>query len=93
LVNGRKIKCLAVIDEFTRESLKIQVERSIASSNVLETILQLFLDRGIPEFIRSDNGSEFVAEKLRNFLKDIGVKTAYMTPGSPWGNGYIEGRF
>jgi transposase InsO family protein len=90
LADGRKIKCLAIMDEFTRESLKIQVERSITSSNVLEAISQLFLSRGIPEFVRSDNGSEFIAEKLRNFLKDVGVKTAYITPGSPWENGFIE---
>ena len=90
LANGRKIKCLTVIDEFTRESLAIRVERTINSKHVLDTISELFLTRGIPEYIRSDNGSEFTEKMLRKFIEDVGAKTAYITPGSPWENGFIE---
>ena len=90
LANGRKIKMLTVIDEFTRESLAIRVERTINSKHVLDTISNLFLTRGIPDYIRSDNGSEFTAKMLQKFIQDVGVKTAYITPGSPWENGFIE---
>jgi transposase InsO family protein len=90
LADGRKYKCLTVMDEFTKESLKIQVERSIASRHVLEALSDLFLLRGIPVFIRSDNGSEFIAKTVQDFIKDVGAKTAYITPGSPWENGFIE---
>lgn len=85
-----KIKCLTVIDEFTRESLAIRGERMINSKHVLDTISELFLIRGIPEYIRSDNGSEFTEKMLRKFIEDVGAKTAYITPGSPWKNGFIE---
>ena len=90
LANGRKIKCLTVIDEFTRESLAIRVERTINSKHVLDTISELFLTRGIPEYVRSDNGSEFIEKMLRKFIESVGAKTAYITPGSPWENGFIE---
>lgn len=90
LANGRKIKMLTVIDEFTRESLAIRVERSINSKHVLDTISNLFLTQGVPEYIRSDNGPEFTAKMLQKFIRDVGVKTAYITPGSPWENGFIE---
>lgn len=82
LANGRKIKMLTVID--ARESLEIRVEKSINSKHVLDTISNLFLMRGIPEYIRSDNGPEFTAKVLQKFIKDVGAKTAYITPGSPW---------
>jgi transposase InsO family protein len=78
------------MDEFTRESLKIRVERNIASRHVLETLSELFLLRGIPEFIRSDNGSEFIAKAVQDFIRGVGAKTAYITPESPWENGFIE---
>lgn len=84
LANGRKIKMLTVIDEFTRESLIIRVERTINSKLVLDTISSLFLTRGVPNYIRSDNGSEFTAKALQKFIRDVGVKTAYIAPGSPW---------
>lgn len=90
LANGRKIKMLTVIDEYTRESLEIRVEKNITSKHVLDTISNLFLTRGVPAYIRSDNGSEFTAKVLQKFIKDVGVKTAYITPGSPWENGFIE---
>jgi transposase InsO family protein len=90
LANGRKYKCLTIMDEFTRESLKIKVEYGIASKHVLEALSELFLFRGIPEYIRSDNGPEFIAKAVQDFIRDVGAKTAYITPGSSWENGYIE---
>jgi transposase InsO family protein len=90
LADGRKYKCLTIMDEFTGESLKIQVERSIASEHVLQALSELFLVRGVPEFIRSDNGSEFTAKNVQKFIHDVGAKTACITPGSPWENGFIE---
>jgi transposase InsO family protein len=90
LANGRKYKCLTIMDEFTKECLKIKVKRSMKSQDVLETLSELFLLRGIPEFIRSDNGSEFIAKAVQDFIRDVGAKTAYISPGSPWENGYIE---
>jgi len=70
----RKYKCLTIMDEFTRESLKIRVERSIASRHVFETLSELFLLKGIPDFIRSDNGSEFIAKAVQDFIRDVGAK-------------------
>ena len=90
LNNGRKIKCLTVIDEFTRKCLKIKVDRNLKAEDVLETLSELFLTEGMPEYIRSDNGSEFVAQNVQDFLKKLEVKTAYITPGSPWENGFNE---
>lgn len=81
---------LTVMDEYTRESLEIRVEKNITSKHVLDTISKLFLTRDIPAYIRSDNGSEFTAKALQKFIKNVGVKTAYITPGSPWENGFIE---
>jgi transposase InsO family protein len=88
--NGRPIKMLNIIDEYTRECLAIRVERKINSQKVLATLYKLFLSRGTPKYIRSDNGPEFIAEKLRNWLKRIDVETIYIEPGSPWENGYCE---
>lgn len=90
LHNGRKIRLLTVIDEFSRKCLEIKVERKLDSNNVLEVLSELFLKEGLPAYIRSDNGSEFVAEKVQNWLRELKVKTAYITPGSPWENGYNE---
>ena len=90
LACGRKYKCLTIMDEFTRESLKIKVEYGIASKHALEALSELLLLREIPEYIRSDNGSEFIAKAVQDFIRDVGAKTAYITPGSPWENGYIE---
>lgn len=81
---------LTVIDEYTRKCLKIKVGYKLKSDDVLETIADLFLAEGIPEYIRSDNGSEFVAKSVQDFLGKIKVKTAYITPGSPWENGFNE---
>lgn len=88
--DGRVIKMLTVIDEYTRESLAIQVERRLRSDDVLHCLSELFAERGPPDHIRSDNGSEFTAIAVREWLGRIGVKTLYIEPGSPWENGYNE---
>ena len=88
--DGRSLRMLNIIDEYTRECLAIRVKRKIKASDVIDTLADLFLTRGTPQFIRSDNGPEFVAELLRNWLFDLGVNTAFIEPGSPWENGYIE---
>lgn len=90
LCNGKKIRMLTVIDEYTRKCLKIKVGYKLKSDDVLEAIADLFLTEGLPEYIRSDNGSEFVAKSVQDFLGKIKVKTAYITPGSPWENGFNE---
>ena len=81
---------LNVLDEFTRECLAIEVRRSIPHQKVLDCLEKLFFSRGIPDHIRSDNGPEFTAEAVREWLKRIEVNTLYIEPGSPWENGYIE---
>ena len=88
--DGRPIRILNVIDEFSRECLLTYVARKIAAIDVLECLAELFIIHGIPDFIRSDNGPEFVAEILRRWLQRLGVKTLFIEPGSPWENGYIE---
>jgi len=88
--DGRKFRMLTVIDEFTRECLAIDVGRSLTRESVLDKLTELFIQRGIPEHIRSDNGSEFTAKAVRKWLKALGVTTLYITPGSPWENGYNE---
>lgn len=88
--DGKAIRMLNIIDEYTKECLVISVGRKITASDVIDTLADLFLQRGKPRFIRSDNGPEFVAELIRQWLKDIGVQTAFIEPGSPWENGYIE---
>ena len=79
-----------VLDEFTRESLAIRVDRSIGSARVIDTLEWLFVLHGAPEHIRSDNGPEFIAQALQNWLAERSTKTMYITPGSPWENPYIE---
>ena len=88
--DGRAFRILNVIDEFTRECIGCLVQRRINSFDVLEFLAKLFLRRGQPGFIRSDNGPEFVAEKLRSWLSSLEVRTLYIEPGSPWENGYCE---
>lgn len=90
LHNGKKIRLLTVIDEFTRKCLMIKVGYRLKSQEVLDALAKLFLVEGLPEYMRSDNGSEFTAQKVQNWLKVLEVKTAYITPGSPWENGYNE---
>jgi len=81
---------LTLIDEYTRECLAIDVARRLTSEDVLERLSDLFVRRGVPDYIRSDNGSEFTAKAVRHWLGRVGVKTLYIEPGSPWENGYIE---
>src|SRR5512136_2218633 len=81
---------LNILDEYTRECLDMTVERKITSHQVIERLADLFITKGIPEHIRSDNGPEFTAKAIRQWLRDLGVKTLYIEPGSPWENGYIE---
>jgi len=88
--DGRAIKILTVIDEYSRESLAIVVARKIRSDDVLHCLTDLFVKHGPPEHIRSDNGPEFTAKVVRNWLGRIGVRTLFIEPGSPWENGYNE---
>ena len=88
--DGRKFRMLNIIDEFTKEALTIRAERKLNSTDVVDALTDLFILRGPPEFIRSDNGPEFVAEKVRNWVAAVGAKTAFIEPGSPWENGYCE---
>jgi transposase InsO family protein len=88
--NGRELKLLTVLDEFTRESLIIKVGRSILAKDVILVLEYLFMVRGAPKFIRSDNGPEFIANVIKNWLKEKHVETLYIAPGSPWENGYVE---
>jgi len=89
-VDGRALKILTIIDEHSRESLAVRVARSIRSQDVLETLADLFLEHGTPEYIRSDNGPEFTAKAVRKWLGRVGVGTLFIEPGSPWENGYVE---
>ena len=88
--NGRAFKILNIIDEYTRECLATKVARKIKADDVLDQLFNLFVFRGIPEHIRSDNGPEFTARAVRKWLNRLGVKTLFIEPGSPWENGYIE---
>ena len=87
---GRPLKFLNVVDEYTRECLAIKVDRRQTSRDVLRTLAQLMLKHGVLEHIRSDNGPEFVAKAVRQWLSRLGVQTLFIEPGSPWENGYIE---
>ena len=88
--DGRAFRMLNVLDEFTRESLAIRVRRKLSSTDVVDVLTDLFILRGIPVYIRSDNGPEFVAEAVRRWIAAVGARTAFIEPGSPWENGYIE---
>ena len=88
--DGRVYRTLNIIDEFTREALAIRVDRKLNSIDVVDALTDLFILRGPPAFIRSDNGPEFIAERVRDWIGAVGSKTAYITPGSPWENGYCE---
>ena len=88
--NGKAFKILNIIDEYTRECLATWVDRKIKTDDVINQLFNLFVFRGIPEHIRSDNGPEFTAKAVRKWLHQLGVKTLFIEPGSPWENGYIE---
>ncbi|HBL43518.1 MAG TPA: IS3 family transposase, partial [Planctomycetaceae bacterium] len=84
------LKWLSIIDEYTRECLALKVDRHITSEDVINQLAELFPTHGVPEHFRSDNGSEFLSKAIRSWLKQIGVGTLYVEPGSPWENGYAE---
>lgn len=88
--DGRPFRMLVIVDEFTRECLSIDVARNLSSDDVLERLAWLMATRGVPEHVRSDNGAEFTAGVVREWLGKVGVKTLYIEPGSPWENGYVE---
>jgi len=88
--DGRTLRMLTLVDEFTRECLAIDVARRLNSDDVLECLAWLFATRSVPEHIRSDNGPEFTATVVRDWLKKVNVKTLFIEPGSPWENGYVE---
>ena len=88
--NGKAFKILNIIDEYTRECLATLVDRKIKADDVINQLFNLFVFRGIPEHIRSDNGPEFTAKAVRKWLQRLEVKTLFIEPGSPWENGYIE---
>jgi len=87
---GKLFRILSIIDEYTRECLALLVKRRITSEDVIEQLFNLFIFKGIPEHIRSDNGPEFTAKAIRRWLGRLGVKTLFIEPGSPWENGYVE---
>ena len=88
--DGRSFRILTLIDEFTRECLALLVARRITSQDVIDQLFNLFVLKGTPEHIRSDNGTEFTAREIRKWLDHLRVKTLFIEPGSPWENGYIE---
>jgi len=88
--DGRTLRILTLIDEYTRECLALRVERRLNSLEVIDTLADVMLVRGIPEHIRSDNGPEFIASELRQWLGKVGTRTLYIERGSPWENGYCE---
>ncbi|MCF1707562.1 IS3 family transposase [Tabrizicola sp. J26] len=88
--DGRKFRMLNLIDEFSFECLAIRVERKLRSTDVIDVLSDLFILRGVPDHIRSDNGPEFIAKAVREWIAAVGAKTAYIEPGSPWENGYCE---
>ena len=88
--DGRAVRLLVVIDEYSRECLAIRADRHIRAVDVIETLMELMVTRGVPEQIRSDNGPEFTAHAIRDWLGKVGARTLYIQPGSPWENGYVE---
>jgi putative transposase len=88
--DGRSVRLLNLIDEYSRECLLIRAERRWTSAKVIEALADVMVRKGVPEHIRSDNGPEFVAKNLRQWLVNTGAKTLYIEPGSPWENGYCE---
>ncbi|MGC5780216.1 IS3 family transposase [Methylobacterium sp. NFXW15] len=88
--DGRKFRMLNVLDEFSRECLAIRVDRKLKAADVIDVLSDLFILRGVPAHIRSDNGPEFIAKSVQSWIAAVGTRTAYITPGSPWENGYVE---
>ena len=88
--DGKVFRTLNILDEFSRECLTIRGRRKLNSTDVIDALTDLFIIRGVPAFIRSDNGPEFIALAVRDWINAVGAKTAYIEPGSPWENGYCE---
>ena len=88
--NGRSLKMLVVIDEFTRECIALEAGRRFTGDHFVEVLSDLFAIRGVPQFIRSDNGPEFISRRVRDFLTAVDVGASFIEPGSPWQNGYVE---
>ena len=88
--DGRAFRTLNILDEHSRECLAIRVKRKLNSTEVIDALTDSFILRGVPAYIRSDNGPEFIAGAVRDWIKAVGAKTAYIEPGSPWENGYCE---
>lgn len=89
--DGKAFRTLNILDEFSRECLAIKVARKLNATSVIDALSDLFILRGVPGFIRSDNGPEFIAQAVRHWIAAVGAKTSYIEPGSPWENGYVEG--
>src|SRR3569623_102011 len=90
LIGGRKVRLLNILDEFTRERLAVVVGSKASAQTVMDTLAKLFQERGAPQFLRSDNGGEFVADRLATLLAESGVTAFFIKPGSPWQNSFIE---
>ena len=88
--DGRKYRILNIIDEYTKECLATEASRKLKSDDVEQCLMELFVERGVPAHIRSDNGPEFIEKGLRSWLNGLGVRTLFIEPGSPWENGYME---
>lgn len=88
--DGRPLRLLVLVDEYSRECLSIDTARRLGSEDVLERLTELFIRRGVPDYLRSDNGAEFTARPVRRWLEEVGVRTLFIEPGSPWENGYVE---
>ena len=88
--DGKSFRTLNILDEFSRECLAIRVKRQLNSTDVIDALTDLFILRAPPAFVRSDNGPEFVAQAVRDWIAAVGAKTAFIEPGSPWENGYVE---
>ena len=88
--DGRRYRMLNVIDEFTHECLAIRIDRKLKGADIIDVLSDLFILRGVPEHIRSDNGPEFLAKAVQGWIAAVGARTAYVAPGSPWENGYVE---
>lgn len=88
--SGTTLKWLSIVDEHTRECLALKVARSITSEDVIDTLAELFVRRGVPACIRSDNGPEFIAQTIQGWFMKMGIESLYIEPGSPWENGYAE---
>ena len=87
---GRQYRVLVIVDEYTRECLSLRLARKLSSWDVIDTLSELFLQRGLPTHIRSDNGPEFTAKAVKKWLEDLDVAPLFIEPGSPWENGYVE---